>query len=52
MNQPSKKIVNPYNKYIFTTKVSLVVAIITLIIAIVAVTMTSLSHKHIEYLTN
>ena len=50
MNQPSKKIVNPYNKYIFTTKVSLVVAIITLIIAIVAVTMTSLSHKHIEYL--
>ena len=49
MNQP-KKIVNPYNKYIFSTKISLVVAIATFVIAVVAIIMTEYSLKNLDQL--
>ncbi|MBV53961.1 MAG: hypothetical protein CL816_07910 [Coxiellaceae bacterium] len=49
MNQP-KKIINPYSKYITASKISLVVALLTLMIVIIAVLMTEYSLKHTQKL--
>ena len=47
MNQP-KKIVNPYNKYIFSTKLSLVLSVFSLLTLVFALSLIWYNVKHIE----